>query len=229
MPESAVNHVVEKLNERSEHGTQSRPHIAEALEIVEAVVLALVAVATAWSGYQAARWDTHRAERYAESAKMRIGMEELDTLAGQEHIYDLISFNSWIAAKAKGNQRLADIFEKRFRDEYRTAFTAWLNTDPFNNPKALPGPVFMPEYRNAKREEAKRLKAEAAAIFERGTQAGDMGDRYVRITVLLASVLLIVAIGQRFHVTTVRTGLLIAAFLLLSIPMWNLFMLWRTQ
>ena len=52
MPESAVNHVVEKLNERSEHGTQSRPHIAEALEIVEAVVLALVAVATAWSGYR---------------------------------------------------------------------------------------------------------------------------------------------------------------------------------
>ena len=82
-------------------------------------------------------------------------MEELDTLAGQEHIYDLISFNSWIAAKAKGNQTLADIFEKRLRDEYRTAFTAWLNTDPFNNPKALPGPVFMPEYRNAKREEAK--------------------------------------------------------------------------
>ena len=51
----------------------------------------------------------------------------------------------------------------------------------------------------------------------------------MRITVLLASVLLIVAIGQRFHVTSVRTGLLIAAFLLLSIPMWNLFMLWRTQ
>ena len=87
----------------------------------------------------------------------------------------------------------------------------------------------MPEYRSAKREEAKRLNVEATAIFERGTQAGDMGDRYVRITVLLATVLLITAIGQRFRVAKVRTGMLIIAFLLLCIPMWNLFTLRRIQ
>jgi len=56
-----------------------------------------------------------------------------------------------------------------------------------------------------------------------------MGDRYVRITVLLATVLLITAIGQRFRVTSVRTAMLIIAFLLLCIPMWNLITLWRTQ
>jgi hypothetical protein len=229
MPESMVTHAVEKLNELSEHVGRTRSRTEEALEIIEAVVLALVAVATAWSGYQAARWDGHRARHYAESAKLRVGMEELDTLAGQERIYDITTFNSWIAAKVGGNQRLAAIFESRFRDEYRNAFTAWLNTNPFNNPKALPGPVFMPEYRSAKREEAKRLNVEATAIFERGTQAGDTGDRYVRITVLLATVLLIIAIGQRFRITRVRTGLLITAFLLLSIPMWNLFTLWRTR
>jgi hypothetical protein len=47
--------------------------------------------------------------------------------------------------------------------------------------------------------------------------------------VLLATVLLIVAIGQRFRVTGVRTALLITAFLLLCIRMWNLFTLWRKQ
>ncbi len=56
-----------------------------------------------------------------------------------------------------------------------------------------------------------------------------MGDRYVRITVLLATVLLIIAIGQRFRVTAVRTGLLVTACLLLILPVWNLFTLWRTQ
>lgn len=229
MPESAVSHVVEKLNERSEHAVRPRSRTEAVIEIIEAVVLALVAVATAWSGYQAARWDGRRAQLYAESNKVKVGVEELDTLAGQERIYDITTFNSWIAAKVGANQRLAAIFESRFRDEYRYAFIAWLNTDPFNNPKALPGPVFMPEYRSAKRDEAKRLNVEAAAIFERGTRAGDMGDRYVRITVLLATVLLITAIGQRFRVTSVRTGLLIIAFLLLCIPMWNLFTLWRTQ
>lgn len=227
MPESAVSHVVGNLNERFERALHPRSRAEEVLEIIEAVVLALVAVATAWSGYQAARWDDHRARLYAESGKMRVAAEELDTLAGQDRIYDIATFNSWIAAKFGGKPKLAAIFESRFRDEYRNAFTAWLNTDPLSNPKALPGPVFMAEYRSEKREQAKRLNVEATAIFERGTQAGDMGDRYVRITVLLATVLLIIAIGQRFRVTTVRTGLLITAFLLLGIPMWSLFRLWR--
>ncbi|HEY6266203.1 MAG TPA: hypothetical protein VIW93_15495 [Candidatus Acidoferrum sp.] len=73
------------------------------------------------------------------------------------------------------------------------------------------------------------MNIEATATFERGTQAEDMGDRDVRITVLFSTVLLIIAIGQRFRVTSVRTGLLISAFLLLSIPMWNLFKLWHAQ
>jgi hypothetical protein len=229
MPESAASHVMEKLNERFEHVAHPRSRREEVLEIVEAVVLALVAVATAWSGYQAARWDGRRAQLYAESGRIRVGAVELDTLAGQDRLYDITTFNSWIAVKVGGDRRLAAIFEKRFRDEYRNAFTAWLNTDPFNNPKAPPGPIFMPEYRSANREEAKRLNIEATAIFERGAQAEDMGDRYVRITVLLATVLLIIAIGQRFQVTSVRTGLLVTAFLLLSIPLWNLFKLWRAQ
>jgi hypothetical protein len=229
MRESATGHVVEKPNERFEHAMHPRSRAEEVIEIIEAVVLALVAVATAWSGYQAARWDGHRTQLYAESDTLKVGVEELDTLAGQDRIYDITTFNSWIAAKAGGDRKLAAIFESRFRDEYRDAFTIWLNTDPFNNPKAPPGPIFMPEYRSAKREEAKRMNDDAAAIFKRGTQAGDVGDRYVRITVLLATVLLITAIGQRFRVTSVRTGMLIIAFLLLCVPMWNLFTLWRTH
>lgn len=59
MPESVVSHVVEKLNELSEHAVRTRSRAEEGLEIIEAVVLALVAVATAWSGYQAARWDSY--------------------------------------------------------------------------------------------------------------------------------------------------------------------------
>jgi len=73
------------------------------------------------------------------SDRLKVDLEELNTLAGQERLYDITTFNSWIAAKAGGNQKLAAMFESRFRDEYRKAFSAWLNTDPFNNPKALPG------------------------------------------------------------------------------------------
>jgi hypothetical protein len=64
----------------------------------------------------------------------------------------------------------------------------------------------MPQYRNPQLEEAKRLNAQAAATFEEGTAARETADRYVRVTVLFALVLFLVAVGQRFRVRGVRIG-----------------------
>src|SRR5881392_767168 len=127
----AVGYVIRKLNavRESDHTPQPR---FEAIDIIEAVILALVAVATAWSGYQAAKWAGERAEQYAEATRLRVNAEGLATLAGQERIYDSDTFNSWLAAKLDGKEKAAEFFERRFRHEYRPAFTAWLGTDPFN-------------------------------------------------------------------------------------------------
>lgn len=72
--------------------------------------------------------------------------------------------------------------------------------DPFNNPLAPAGPIFMPEYRNAKTAEAKKLSSTASEVFGRGTEARNTADRYVRITVFLATVLLLTATSQRFEI-----------------------------
>ena len=96
------------------------------IEIIEALILALVAVATAWSGYQAAKWAGMRAENYAQASRLRVTAEGLATLAGQERIYDSDTFNSWLAAKLDSKKEAAEFFERRFRDEYRTAFAAWI-------------------------------------------------------------------------------------------------------
>jgi hypothetical protein len=220
----AVGYVIRKLNQVRGNDHQSR---FEAIEIIEAVILALVAVATAWSGYQAARWAGMRAENYAEASRLRVTAEGLATLAGQERIYDSDTFNSWLAAKLDGKAEAAEFFERRFRDEYRPAFTAWLKADPFNNVHAPPGPIFMPEYHNAKHEEFFGLSKQAAEVTDQGTQSGETGDQYVRITVLLATVLLITAIGQRFRFRAVRVTFMILAWLLLCLPLWQLLMLPR--
>ena len=44
----------------------------ERVEIPEALLLAVVAVATAWSGYKAARWDGRQAEPYGEASTIRM-------------------------------------------------------------------------------------------------------------------------------------------------------------
>ena len=221
-----INRVFGKTKEARETSDTSQSRF-EAIEIIEALILALVAVATAWSGYQAASWAGKRAEQYARANRLRVTAEGLATLAGQERIYDSDTFNSWLAAKLDGKEKAAEFFERRFRDEYRLAFTAWSSTDPFNNAQAPPGPIFMPEYHNAKHEQFLGLNKQAAEIADQGTKSGETGDQYVRITVLLATVLLITAIGQRFRFRTVRVAFMILACLLLCLPLLQLLMLPR--
>ena len=219
-----LGYVIRKLNQVRKNDDTSQARL-EVIEIIEALILALVAVATAWSGYQAAAWAGKRAQDYAKANRLRVTAEGLATLAGQERIYDSDTFNSWLAAKLDSKKEAAEFFERRFRDEYRIAFAAWISKDPFNNTQAPPGPIFMPEYHNAKHEQFLALNKQAAGMADQGTKSGETGDQYVRITVLLATVLLITAIGQRFRFKTVRIAFMILAFLLLCLPLWQLLVL----
>jgi hypothetical protein len=74
----------------------------------------------------------------------------------------------------------------------------------------------MPEYRNPRLEEAQRLNDRASATFDEGTEARETADRYVRVTVLFALVLFLVAVGQRFRVRGVRLGVMALAVGLLG-------------
>ena len=47
--------------------------------------------------------------------------------------------------------------------------------------------------------------------------ARETGDKYVKVTVLLATVLLLTAIGQRFEIFGPRVAVLAVAFVLLAV------------
>jgi len=219
--------IAQQLGEPAIHALTHHSQLEKFLEILEAVVLAMVAVGTAWSGYQAARWDGHQSELYGQSIQLNTRSSGLMTLAGQERIYDTVTFNTWLNAVSNGRSAEARLIEKRFRDEYRVAFVRWIQTDPLNNPKAPPGPIFMAEYRNAKAEQAGNLASQASALFNEGTEAHHHADRYVRITVFLATILLFIAISQRFRVRSVRVSLAIIASALLLVGLCNIFVLPR--
>ena len=219
MPEADVN------VETTHHllGTESEsPRFGSAVEIVEAILLALVAVSTAWSGYQSARWDGRSVSYYGESSKIRITATAAGTRAGQEQLYDATTLNAWLQASLTGETTVAREFERRFRPEYRPAFRAWLATDPLHNPKAPLGPLYMPQYTNPLAERAAALEVQASNVFDRGTEARDTGDNYVRTTVILATVLFLIALSQRFRLFGVRAALLTVALVLLAISLASL-------
>jgi hypothetical protein len=181
------------------------------VEVLEAVVLAVVAIATAWSGYEAAKWDGRQAELYSEDAAVRIRADQLLTLGGQQRLLDVTTFNTWIEARFEGRMKLAALYERRFSPEYKVAFDAWLATDPFSNPDALPGPSFMPEYVNADIQRGSELNELATRFFDEGTEARGRADDYIRTTVVLATVLFLLALSQRFRVFRIRVGVLVLA------------------
>jgi len=204
MPEGMNVDVAHTLSEREGAESKARRRWHELAEIGGVIILAIVAVATAWSGYQAARWDGRQAFEYGTSSRLRVQAGEADTLGGQQRLLDVSTFNTWIQAYTNGDTKLADIYVRRFSDEYRVAFDAWLKTHPFTDPDAPAGPMFMPEYHNAQTEQAATLNEQASEAFDAGTSARETADRYVRQTVLFATVLFLVAIAQRFRFRGVR-------------------------
>jgi hypothetical protein len=214
-----AHHMGEERRESEDEPGRRREEI---LEIAQAVLLALVAIATAWSGYQAARWDSNSAQLYGESSRLRTMAAQHQTSAGQLTLYDTTTFDFWLNATVEGNAQLADLFEARFRPEFRVAFDAWIALDPLNNPGTPPGPSFMPQYHVSESEIAATLSAGASAAFDRAGDARDDGDAYVRVTVFLAAVLFLIAVSQRFRIVGVRIGVLGVALVLLGYSLYVL-------
>jgi hypothetical protein len=206
-----------------EHPTRSEKGLA--MELVEGFLLAVVAVATAWSGYQSALWDSRSAASYGESSKLRIETEAAQTTAGQQTLYDSSTFYAWLEAEQAGNTSLTAILERRMRPEYKVAFDAWIKLDPLHTPTAPPGPAFMPQYHNASAEQAAKLDAQASAAFDAGNHGRDVADEYVRVTVLLAVVLFLTAVSQRFKFRNVRLGMLALAALTLAFSLLQLILI----
>ena len=147
MPEGMNLEVAHRLSEK-ERADRAKRRWEEIVEILEVLILAAAAIATAWSGYQAARGDGRQSVLYGQSSRDRFQADAAATLGGQELAADASMFNAWLQARAAGNARLEAAFVRRFSPEYRSAFEAWLRTDPFTNPNVPPGPAYMPPYRN---------------------------------------------------------------------------------
>jgi len=185
------------------------------LSIVEAVLLSLVAVLAAYSGYAAAKWSTESSVSLAKASAERAKANRADLEALQLRTLDSVSFNAWFTAFTAGNVRAERIAERRLRPGYRPAFDAWLATDPAHNPNAPPGPAYMPEYVISQEVDANAFDRQAEAQFSKGSEAGATGDKYVRDTVFLATVLFLVGISSHFPLRSARYGLIAVGALLL--------------
>jgi hypothetical protein len=169
------------------------------IDVVSTVLLALATVATAWAGYQSSRWHGEQAEAQSRATAARVEATRSSGVANREAEIDVALFIQWVDAYALKETRLQQFYRRRFRDEFRPAFRAWIATKPLTNPGAPLSPFAMPEYRLAASRQVERLEAQAAAAAEEAREHIERADRYVLAVVLFASSLFFAGISTRLR------------------------------
>ena len=189
-------------------------HAQNIMEFMSALLMAVATIASAWCGYQSTTWNGKQSILVGETAALRFEATRKLTLAGQEALVDITTFEQFYRALIEGRTEYAQRTLKRLRPEARVAVDAWLATDPLKNTSAPPGPFSMKEYRPSLAEEAKALDQEANNKFDQAREANRNVDVYTMVTIMLASVLFFAGLANHFASPRVQHGVLLLGFLL---------------
>jgi hypothetical protein len=191
------------------------------LELLATLLLAVAVVATAWSTYQGARWRGEQAAETGKATAARIESSEAATRAGQLTQIDIATFTQWVDATVSGNTELATFYERRFRDEFRPAFDAWLATQPLTDPDAPLTPFAMPDYKLAEADRASQVNREAGEHADAAGAANRNADEYLLAVVLFATALFFAALSGKLRTQVAREVVLgLGAVIFLGTVAW---------
>ena len=201
--------IAEHLEKNREHEPDGR---GRRITIIEAILLATVALLAAWSGLRGGEVE-HRVPplSWRRAPRHRTEASEADLRAMEARNFDALTFNAWFSAYLTGDD--ADAGDRRApvpARVRRSPSTPWMATDPFTNPDAPKGPTYMPEYEQPDQElAAEESGPRPTRPTPRAPRPATTADDYVRTTVLLASVLFLVGISGHFRIHSARVGLIV--------------------
>ena len=114
------------------------PRKHEVVEILATLLLAVAAVATAWSSYQANRWNGEQVKAGSRTNALRMDKRPAPRACRRPRPkIDVATFIQWTNAYTTDNTKLQDFYRARFRDDFKPAFDAWIATKPLQNPTRL--------------------------------------------------------------------------------------------
>jgi hypothetical protein len=198
----------------TDDGTRSHDRT---LSILEAVMLAVVALLAAYTGFASAKWNTESSVRLAQASAARTEANRAALEAQNLRNFDSTTFNTWFTAYVSSNPTAETVAERRFRPAFKIAFDAWLATDPFTNAKAPPGPTYMPQYKQPELAISAALDKKGTEDYTLGVQAGSNADNYIRDTIYLATILFLIGISGHFRFIWIRISLVILSGLMMIV------------
>jgi len=187
-----------------------RQPLARSVEVLVVILLSLATVSTAWSAYQATRWSGEQAINSGQANALRTESTKMSDKANSQRLIDVQVFLAWVTAESEGDAKKASFLEARFRKEFLPAFEAWTRSAPEG---VIPegAPLDLPEYKLAAQVESERLAEDAAAHVERSKEANQIGDNFILVTVLFATVLFFAGTVGKIESVRIRRMLLVLA------------------
>jgi hypothetical protein len=191
------------------------------VEVGATVLLAVAAVATAWSSYQATRWNGEQAKASAKVNKTRIDAARASDLANAQQQVDVETFMQWVDSYARGETELVTFYRERFRPEFQPAFNAWVATKPLKTKGAPLTPFALPQYRLAARAEARRLDQTAEVLSAQVRRNIQRASNYVLGVVLFTVALFFAGMSTKLTAPGLRKLMLVIGyFIFLGTAAW---------
>jgi hypothetical protein len=178
------------------------PHRVRWVEVLSTLLLALAAVGTAWSSYQASRWQGQSALAGGRATGARVEANRVAAVANRQIQVDVATFIAWADAYASHDAKLSAFYYRRFTPRFKPAVTAWIATKPLENPKAPLTPFAMPQYRSSSLAAADALEAKGNAEAATAKLDVERAGRYVLCVVLFAMALFFAGISTRLPRTS---------------------------
>src|ERR1700742_3349614 len=126
----AEAHALEHAGPEGEEGERGHDRV---LSIVEAVMLAIVALLAAYTGFASAKWNTESSVSLAQASAARTEANRAALNAQNAKNFDSSTFNTWFTAYIGGDATAEQVAIRRFSPGFKVAFDAWLATNPFTN------------------------------------------------------------------------------------------------
>lgn len=206
------------------------------LDLVIAVLLGLISIATAYASFQAALYDSQMAGSYTKGTNLSTQAESLYLEGNQQFIQDTqvlnrlselaIETNSADAVLAQdANAKIDELTFMSVSEEFGAAI-AWGKAEDILDAKIYHNPQDNPDYQDFLFSGWSETKAEAVAMIAQGDSFNNLSDRLTLNTVLMAISLFLLGIAAvvrqvRVQVVLMATGLaifLVAAVLTAGIP-----------
>ena len=173
------------------------------IELAATVLLSLATIVAAWSAYQSARWSGIQSVNFSAAAARRVEASQFNSAFTAQVQLDMISWLTYLEQRQAGSEDGAKFIRERMRKEFGPALDAWLASAPEGEIPAGT-PFELPQYRLESKDTVDRLNTEADELSASAMEANQIGDNYVLVAVIMASVLFFAGVGNKLRGRTAR-------------------------